>query len=113
MAKCYHVASSSSLGSYGLNFNDFRPESFKINIIHLMHIRARNKYIAKVSMVKNLQINAYLAKKSPDPQTKAKIPRYREKSPAVLTLAAAPDRLVLVAGVATVGRPVFSLIVFK
>ena len=105
MAKSYRVAPSSSFGSYGLNFNDFRPESFKINdIIHLMHISARKKYIAKVSMVKNLQINAYLAKKSPDPKTKVIIPRYREKSPAVLTLAAAPDRLVSVAGVAAVGR---------
>ena len=51
-----------------------------------MHISARNKYIVKVSMVKYTQINAYLAKKSPDTQTKAKIPRSSEKSPAVATL---------------------------
>ena len=37
-------------------------------------------------MVKYTQINAYLAKKSPDTQTKAKIPRSSEKSPAVATL---------------------------
>src|SRR5271156_5797084 len=54
--------------------------------INLMHISARNKYIVKVSMVKYTQINAYLAKKSPDTQTKAKIPRSSEKSPAVATL---------------------------
>ena len=37
-------------------------------------------------MVKYTQINAYFAKKSPDTQTKAKIPRSNEKSPAVATL---------------------------
>jgi len=51
-----------------------------------MYISARNKYIVKVSMVKYTQINAYLAKKSPDTQTKAKIPRSSEKYPAVATL---------------------------
>ena len=51
-----------------------------------MHISARNKYIVKVSMVKYTQINAYLAKKSSETQTKAKIPRSSEKSPAVATL---------------------------
>ena len=39
-------------------------------------------------MVKYTQINAYLAKKSLDTQTKAKIPRSSEKSPAVATLSA-------------------------